>query len=231
VLRLLQEDHEVCVFNRTKAKLDRVQAAGAKIADSPQNAIEASEATILMLTDAEAINAVIMQDSVLPSLIDRTIIQMGTIAPQESLQFQTRVLASGGSYLEAPVLGSVPHINAGKLKVLVGGDVELCKRWEELLSAFGMVFHVGKVGSAATMKLARNQLIASLLSAYSLSLNLLESEKLSIDTFMQILRQDALFAPILDKKLDAMLGGEFAQASFAVKNLLKDVDLFLAEGR
>jgi 3-hydroxyisobutyrate dehydrogenase-like beta-hydroxyacid dehydrogenase len=87
------------------------------------------------------------------------------------------------------------------------------------------------VGSAATMKLARNQLIASLLSAYALSLILIESENLSVDTFMQILRQDALFAPILDKKLDAMLGGEFATASFAVKNLLKDVDLFLAEVR
>jgi 3-hydroxyisobutyrate dehydrogenase len=47
------------------------------------------------------------------------------------------VVAAGGDYLEAPVLGSIPEAKAGKLILMVGGSPEQFQRWSELLQHFG----------------------------------------------------------------------------------------------
>jgi 3-hydroxyisobutyrate dehydrogenase len=229
--RLLDAGHTVIAWNRTRSKAERVGERGAQVVDRPEEAIRQAQVAILMLADAPAIEDVLLQENVLEHVRGRTVIQMGTIAPEESVAIGERVVEAGGGYLEAPVLGSVPHVQEGRLKVLVGGEADAHKRWEALLELFGSVFYIGHVGSAAAMKLARNQLIASLISAYALSLAVLEAGGLSVKRFMDVLRQDALFAPILDKKLPAMMGEDYRQASFAIKHLLKDVDLFLALAR
>lgn len=228
-IRLLKAEREVVVYNRTIEKIERVKKQGALVATTPGEAIQNSEAVLLFLADAEAIRQVLLERTVLDRLEGRTVIQMGTIGPDESVGIMEQVHKAGGKYLEAPVLGSVPHIKTGKLKVLVGCEEALFNQWEDLLKLFGTVYFIGHVGSAAMMKLARNQLIAALMSAYSLSLACLQQSGLSSDRFMEILRVDALYTPLLDKKLKSMTEGPYTEASFAIKHLTKDVDLFLEE--
>jgi 3-hydroxyisobutyrate dehydrogenase len=43
---------------------------------------------------------------------------------------------------------------------------------------------------------------------------------------MRLLRGSALYAPTFDKKLDKYLRGEYVEANFPLKHLLKDVRLF-----
>jgi 3-hydroxyisobutyrate dehydrogenase len=105
-----------------------------------------------MLPEAPAIEQVLLHERVLGHVRGRTIIQMGTITPEQSVAIGRRVEESGGEYLEAPVLGGVPHVKEGAPKVLVGGQPELHKRWESLLESFGSVHYIGRVGSAAAMK-------------------------------------------------------------------------------
>ena len=105
VMRLLEKNHSVTVFNRTKSKLQPLAEAGAKVADSTAEVIKQAECTILMLSDAAAIAQTLLSDKTKSCFNDRTIIQMGTIAPTESQSIRDAV-AAGGEYLEAPVLGS-----------------------------------------------------------------------------------------------------------------------------
>ena len=79
------------------------------------------------------------------------------------------------------------------------------------------------------MKLALNQLIISETVAFSMSLGYLREKNLNVDTFMEILRGSALYAPTFDKKLDKMLDRNFEAPNFPVKHLLKDLDLMLGE--
>ncbi len=73
-----------------------------------------------MLSDAAAIAESILSDAAKNHLANRTIIQMGTIAPTESLSIRDAVSEAGGEYLEAPVLGSIPQVKTGELIVMVG---------------------------------------------------------------------------------------------------------------
>jgi 3-hydroxyisobutyrate dehydrogenase len=226
--RLIAANHSVTAYNRTVEKLDPLKAVGAAIAPSPSDAIAASEFVILMLTDAKAIREVLLSEAARSQLRDRMVIQMGTIAPEESQTIRDEVMAAGGDYIEAPVLGSIPEARSGKLIVMVGAEPAQFEKARSLLQNFGEnPILLGSVGSAAAVKLALNQLIGSLTSAFALSLGLVLRQGVDVEAFMQILRQSALYAPTFDKKLQRMLDRDFTNPNFPTKHLKKDMDLFL----
>ena len=114
---------------------------------------------------------------------------------------------------------------------MVGSTPEQFEQWSPILRQLGMPRYVGEVGSAAALKLALNQLIAALTTAFSLSLGFVQRQNVPIDTFMQVLRQSALYAPTFDKKLQRMIDRDFANPNFPTRHLLKDANLFLQEAR
>lgn len=230
--RLLDDQVSVVAYNRTPSKLEPLRVSGAEIADSPSDAIASSDCIILMLTNTMAIKEVLLSEDSRQHLSGRTVIQMSTIAPTESRAIHDAVIAAGGDYLEAPVLGSIPQVEAGELQVMVGASPEQFQKWSEFLKHFGPEPRlIGPVGAAAAMKLALNQLIASLTTAFALSLGFVQRQEVDVEQFMQILRQSALYAPTFDKKLQQMLDGNYANPNFPTKHLLKDTNLFLTEAQ
>jgi 3-hydroxyisobutyrate dehydrogenase len=230
--RLLDAQLSVVAYNRTPSKLEALRVSGAEIANSPEEVIQKSECVILMLTNASAIQDVLLSNSSKQQLSGRSVIQMGTISPTQSREIQDTVIAAGGDYLEAPVLGSISEAKNGQLIVMVGASPEQFEKWSGLLQHFGPEpLHIGSVGSAAAVKLALNQLIASLTSAFALSVGFVQRQGVEVERFMQILRQSALYAPTFDKKLQRMVDGNYSNPNFPTKHLLKDTDLFLTEAQ
>lgn len=230
--RLLAAGIQVIAYNRTPEKLIPLQAAGAEIVSHPRHAIREAECVILMLTNAAAIYHVLLSDTSWRTLAGRTIIQMGTITPTQSQEIRDSVVGGGGEYMEAPVLGSIPEANAGKLMIMVGAQLEQYQRYLNLLKNFGPnPVLIGPVGTASGLKLALNQLIGSLATSFALSLAFVQRQRIDVDKFMEVLRQSALYAPTFDKKLPRMLEGNYGNANFPTKHLLKDTDLFISEAQ
>ena len=123
--RLLAANMELIAYNRTPEKLEPLRAAGAEIVKKPREAIRAADCIVLMLSNAAAIYHVLLTDTSWHTLSGRSIIQMGTITPVESQEIRDAVVAAGGEYIEAPVLGSIPEAKTGKLIVMVGGAEEI----------------------------------------------------------------------------------------------------------
>ncbi|HEY9700664.1 MAG TPA: NAD(P)-dependent oxidoreductase [Trichocoleus sp.] len=226
VQRLLETDIAVVAYNRTIEKLEPLQATEAEIASSVSEVLQSCSAVLLMLSDASAIRSVLFSEETKPYFADRTIIQMGTIAPDESRSLRDDTVNLGGNYLEAPVLGSIPEVKAGTLQIMVGATPEQLASWSPVLQRLGTPQLIGEVGTAAALKLALNQLIASLTTAFASSLGLVQRQGVPIETFMQILRQSALYAPTFDKKLQRMVDRHFDSPNFPTKHLLKDTNLF-----
>lgn len=227
--RLIESGHDVTVYNRTRQKALPLQELGAKIAGKAQDAIATAEVTVLMLSDAPAIRETLEPHGRLPELKDRTVIQMGTIAPRESVALLEDIHRAGGDYLEAPVLGSRPQARDGKLLIMVGANPTQFERWFELLSGFGPEpLLIGPVGKAAALKLAFNQLIASHLASFSMALGLIRRHDIDVDQFMTMLRQSPLYAPMFDAKLTRLIDRDFSNVNFPARLLLKDLQLAAA---
>lgn len=227
--RLLEAGYQLIVYNRTTSKVEPLREAGATVAGTPQGLIATSDCILLMLTNQDAIESVLFRSEFQSFLSGKTVISMGTISPTDSKTIQKDILKAGGDYLEAPVLGSIPEAKAGTLQIMVGSTEAQFEQWLNLLKCLGEPKYIGEVGSAAALKLALNQLIASLTTAFALSLNFVQQQGVDIELFMETLRNSALYAPTFDKKLQRMLEENYENPNFPVKHLLKDTNLFLQE--
>ncbi len=224
--RLLHRAYKVAVYNRNAEKARPLQALGASVHDSPRDAVAAGDWVIMMLSDAAAIHETLLSPAVRPLLEGRRVLNMGTISPAQARDIGGQVVRAGGQFMECPVLGSIPEAKHGTLILMFGGTAGQFREALPMLQTFGpMPLHMGEVGQASTVKLAMNQLIASLTTAFSLSLALVQTEGVDVDKFMTVVRESALYAPTYDKKLPRMLERRFDEPNFPLKHLLKDVRL------
>lgn len=230
--RLQATGHTVTVYNRTRAKAESLQSLGIMVAASAPEAMKGAECTLLFLTDAQAVRSLVLTAAAGSSLAGQTIVQMGTIGPDESRDIHHAIIAQGGDYLEAPVLGSIAETKAGTLQIMVGGTEAQLQRLSPVFRALSKEpWLVGPVGKAATIKLALNQLIAAETAAFSLSLALIQRSHVPADLFMSVLKESALFAPAFEKKFPRLHARDYDNPNFSTRHLLKDVELFLAAAK
>lgn len=228
VLRLLDAGYPVVIWNRTHDKTEELARRGAKVAESPAQAVASADILITWLADRVAIQEVLFPAERASLLEGKTIIQMGTIGPDHSRAFEDAAQAHGADYLEAPVLGSIPQVKSGTLQIMVGGSEKQFNAQLPLLKNFGPnPVLIGPVGQAAALKLAFNQLIVGLTSSFCLSLGLIEREGVRVEQFMDMLRESTLNAPTFDKKLLNFLNRDYDHPNFPTRHLLKDAELFL----
>jgi 3-hydroxyisobutyrate dehydrogenase len=226
--RLAATGEDVVAWNRSPEALEPLQGIDRlNTTTDLAAAIAPADRVVLWLADGAAIRSVLLEGAIGSLLVDKTVVQMGTIAPEESRAIGAALTTLGCDYYEAPVLGSIPELSAGKLLLMVGATPAQFERDRAWLQTFGPEpLLVGPVGSAAALKLAMNQLIGSLTTAFAASLALVQREGIAVETFLQILRPSALYAPTFDKKLQRMLDRDFDRPNFPTKHLLKDLDLF-----
>lgn len=224
--RVIDSGYQLIAYNRTYEKSEPLKNYGASVKKDVNDLIKISDVIILVLSDFQAIKECILTNPA--SLKNKAVIQMSTISPKESILLQEKINEIGGEYIEAPVLGSRPEAEKGSLKVMVGSSESLFTKYENVLKCFTeKPMYIGEVGKASALKLALNQLIASLTNAFSLSLGIIQNSGIEVELFMDVLRNSALYAPTFDKKLDKMLNRNFDNANFPTKHLLKDVNLIL----
>src|SRR5207253_2817601 len=101
-------------------------------------------------------------------------VDMSTISPRASRRLAERVRTLGATFLDAPVSGSVPQVQAGTLTIMVGGSEKSYARVEPLLRELGSPKHIGENGQGLVLKLAINISLAVQMLAFAEGLLLAE---------------------------------------------------------
>jgi len=222
--RLIDRGYSITIWNRTISKTERLKTKGALVGANPSEVIKNSNLIITMLSDFTAVTNVLFSEK--DSFKEKTILQMSTISPGESIILLERVEQLGGEYIEAPVLGGLAQIPDGKLLPMFGGTKEQYEKWKPFLENFAeTISYMGIVGKGAAAKLACNQLIATLIAAFSMSLGYVIKEGIDVESFMQILRPSSYHVPAFDRKLNNMITRNFTDTNFPLKHLLKDINI------
>jgi 3-hydroxyisobutyrate dehydrogenase len=162
--RLLATGHRVAVWNRTPSRAAPLGEAGAVVATTPGEAAAGADLVITMLTDADAVEAVLFgAGSVATGLRPGALVaQMSTIGPDEVRAIAAR-LPEDVALLDAPVGGSVGAAEAGTLRVFAGGPDDVVDHAEPVLRDLGTVVRCGPVGSGAALKLVANTALVTAL--------------------------------------------------------------------
>ena len=124
VERFLSQGFTVRVFNRTRDNIKELAESGVVVCSTADELVRLSSTIILMVSDAAAINSLLQLDTE-KDLQGKYILQMATISPSQSKDIGETISSCGGSYLEAPVLGSIPEAKTGTLIIMAGGSKDL----------------------------------------------------------------------------------------------------------
>lgn len=223
--RLLEEGHDVAVWNRDRAKAKPLVDLGAQLADSPAEAAAGADAAITMVSDPDALSAVAEgPEGVLASGGDATLIQMSTVGVGATSRLAD-ALPAGMTLLDAPVLGSRSEVESGTLTIYVGGPDDLVARWRSVLLGLGTVLHVGPVGAGSAAKLVANATLVGAIAVLGESLALGARLGLPEDVVFDVLGTTAL-RDQAERRRPAVESGEYP-ARFTLSLARKDAELIL----
>src|SRR5215208_1608492 len=187
---LLEADHELAVWNRSPERAGPLVEAGARRADSPADAASDTRATVLMITNAEAVQEVLFGDKgVVQGLsAGAAVINMGTIGAVATTRIAKTLGELGYRMLDAPVSGSTSVAAAGELAIMVGGDEETFEEFELVLAAMGeKISLMGEVGSGSRMKLINNLIMGANMAALSEGLALGEVAGIPVEKQLEVI--------------------------------------------
>ena len=166
----------VTVWNRTRRKAEPLAALGARIADTPADAVQGADRVHLVLLDDDAVDAAIV--AMRPGLsVHAVIVDHTTTQPARTAARVAALNVMGIEYLHAPVMMGPPAARTAKGMMLVAGPNERVARVYDGLSAMtGELWHVGeRADLAAVYKLVGNAMVLSLVGTVADIMQLVDS--------------------------------------------------------
>ncbi len=224
---LLKAGYQLTVWNRNPEKCEPFARKGARVADTPADAVRDVDLVMYSLSDDQAVEEVVFgSKGILSGIKEGQIaIDMSTVLPAMSLREQKAYADHGVDFLDSPVFGSKKESADAKLWIMAAGNKAIFEKVKPVLEHVGQTVHYfGKNGNAAAMKLVGNLIVALEMEALAEGLMLAQKAGLDLNTVMEVVKVADFRSPLLVSNGQNILKRDFS-TSFALRLMLKDADL------
>jgi len=226
--RLCESGHTVHAWNRTHEKAQRLAAFGARVHDTPAQAVREADMVICMLESGAVVDEIIFgQGTARAMKRGALLVDMGSSQPREARDHAARLTDFGISHLDAPASGGPGGAAEGQLAIMVGGKTSDYLLAQPVLAALGHATHMGPHGTGQLAKLANQMIAAATLGAVAEALLLCQKGGADMGKVKQAITGGAADSRILQVHGQRMVERDFApRARMAV--LLGDLRNALA---
>jgi 3-hydroxyisobutyrate dehydrogenase-like beta-hydroxyacid dehydrogenase len=231
---LARAGHQVTGWTRSADKTSR-ELNGVILAGSVGAAVRDADFVLISVTGPEAQHAVIgaaAGDGVLAHAPrGALVLDATTTDPELSRVFADAFADRGVAYADAPVFGSKTEAWDGKLDVMFGGSDADFERAKPLLEAIGKtVTHVGGTGTAMSLKLIGNLMVANQFMSLAEGMALAQRTGVAPETLAHVLDHVDFGSGLLRANARTAAQGDFT-AFFQLKDMVKDARLVEDLGR
>ncbi|KKB06750.1 6-phosphogluconate dehydrogenase [Devosia geojensis] len=203
---LLDAGHAVTVWNRTPGKDEALVSRGARRAQTPAEAIAASELVVICLVDYAGVET--MLASAEKELSGRVVANLTTGTPKQARALAAWVEAQGAAYVDGGIMAVPPMIGTPASFIFYSGNQPAFERHKAALEAFGDAVYVGPDAGAAPLNdIALLGILDGILSGYLHAAALIRASGGTAEGFTPLARRWAesmisLF-PDLAKQIDS----------------------------
>ena len=222
---ILRAEYPLTVYNRSSEKTAPLAQLGARVAPGPRELAHAADVIIAMVTDPEALDALLWGPDGAAAAMDQTkvFINMSTVSPRYTREVSERLAPSGVTFIDAPVSGSKKPAEEGTLIILAGGNRERVTELTPLLETMGKkVIYCGEAGQGSMMKMAMNLLLGIMMEGFAEAISFGVRGGLAEETIVE-----AIFAGPLSCGLYRFKSALFREktfpAQFPLKHMCKDL--------
>jgi 3-hydroxyisobutyrate dehydrogenase-like beta-hydroxyacid dehydrogenase len=229
---LLAAGHALTVWNRSEPATAPLASLGAKVARTPERAVQA-EVVHSMLANDQAVREVFLDGGLLDAMDAGTVhVNHATISVALARTLAQAHAERGLAYVAAPVFGRPDLAAAAKLNMLVAGPAAAIERVRPLLQAMAArLWPLGEAPErAAVVKIAGNFMLASAIESMAEATALTRAHGVSAADFLEVMTSTLFAAPAYQGYGKLIAEQRFTPAGFAMPLGLKDVGLALAAG-
>ncbi|UOQ94889.1 NAD(P)-dependent oxidoreductase [Halobacillus shinanisalinarum] len=166
--RLIEQGHQLHVYDVNRDTLNEFQSLGAKIADSLTELAKENKYVLTILPNADIVKDVILAENGLLSGLEPSsvVIDMTSSIPEVTKEIYGELKKKKIEMLDAPVSGGVKKAEDGSLAIMVGGEAATYKRVIPIFKSIGSkITHVGEIGTGHAVKALNNLISATTLAA------------------------------------------------------------------
>lgn len=229
---LQKAGHEVCVFNRTKAKAEAWQEEfQGKTADTPRDAARGAQFVFLCVGNDDDVRSVVYgENGVLAGmapggiLVDHT-----TTSAVLAREIAEKCEGKGVFFVDAPVTGGESGAQQGTLSVLCGGGELTVNLIRPIVAAYAAsITRIGPVGHGQLAKMVNQICIAGCVQGLAEALAFGQRSGINMEKVLSAIGCGAASSWQMNNRGMTMLEGKF-DFGFAVDWMRKDLGIVLDE--
>ena len=235
--KLSQSGAMLRVWNRNQSKSSQLatELDNVNVCKTPCDVSEGADVTILMLTDAEAVDEVVfgaesnsegLANNLKPGSL---LIDMGTTSVLKTRAFATKLEMSGSEWVDAPVSGGTTAAESGTLTIMVGGSNQAFKKalpWLQILGE--RITHVGATGAGQIAKSANQMIVGLTIGAVAEAFTLADANGVEPAKIREALFGGFAHSRILELHGERMIKEDFqarAKCSIQRKDIKEAIEL------
>jgi 3-hydroxyisobutyrate dehydrogenase len=225
--RLLQDGHDLRLYNRTKSRAAELERAGARSYATPREACTGVAAVFAMTADDASSRSVWLgSDGILAARLapHALAIECSTLSSNWVTELAAQALAHNLRYLDAPVTGLPDNAAAGTLTLLVGADAADLESARPILAAVSdRILHFGAVGAGTAYKLIVNLVGAVQIASLAEGMALAERAGLDLNVVANAISTGQAASPQVVRNARRMVAGDHDR-NVAFTTLLRQKD-------
>lgn len=226
--RLIERGFRTIVWNRDRAKLDPIVAAGGILAGTPEALARESDFVITCITDGAAVEKVVFGEHGVAAAgsADKILIDMSTCAAVKTREMAQRLLETCGMpWLDAPISGGAPAALEGRMAVMIGGDPDAFERARPVWDALaGRATLMGPSGAGQSTKMINQVLVSTGLAVLAEACGLAEKAGIDAARIPHALSGGRADSKQLQEMFPKMVASEFSITGRAAI-MMKDLEL------
>lgn len=229
---LQKAGHEVCVFNRTKAKAEAWQKEfQGKTADTPRDAAYGAQFVFLCVGNDDDVRSVVYgENGVLAGMAPGSIlVDHTTTSAVLAREIAEKCSEKGVSFVDAPVTGGESGAQQGTLSVLCGGEELTVNFIRPIVAAYASsITRIGSVGHGQLAKMVNQICIAGCVQGLAEALAFGQLSGINMEKVLSAIGCGAASSWQMNNRGMTMLEGKF-DFGFAVDWMRKDLGIVLDE--
>lgn len=228
-VNLIQDGHDVTVWNRTSGKAQSLLDKGAQEADHPEDAVTPAGVIVSVLADDIAVEET-LSEKVLEKLGEGGLhISMSTIAPATANRLALLHKKHGVAYVAAPIFARPDAVTARVGNLCLSGEASAKERARAIVApSVKGVFDFGEeVGAANVVKLAGNFMIAASMEMMAEAFTMGEKNGVPRQAMYEMFTQTLFATPIFQGYGRMISQNTYEPVGFKLPLGLKDMNLVL----
>jgi 3-hydroxyisobutyrate dehydrogenase-like beta-hydroxyacid dehydrogenase len=223
--RVLDDGHEVSVWNRTPGRADALQKRGARIMGSADDVGDDVDVVFLFLADDQStLDVAAPNGEARASWAQTLVVNTGTVAIEV---ITALAKAYGDRLVNAQILGAPQAVRSGVASFVVGGPASARAALVPVWTGFAGALDVGdRPETAAIIKLLNNQMLLVQLAVIAETVRAGRAAGIDDTTLAATLRESLMMPAGLRNRIDVIFDPDHA-GWFTSVQAAKDVSLAL----